>query len=263
MLRKSSKCIAAFLLAVFACSIGTAEDWGTFKGQFVFGGDAPAAAPINVTKDTEVCANKDLLDESLVVDEKSKGIANIVIYMYRKSSAPAPPMHESYAKMAETKVAFDNKACRFTPRVAAMLTSQTLVIGNKDSVGHNTKVDSLANAQLNPLVPASGEMEVKMPEVERLPVSVSCSIHPWMKGYLLVKDDPYFAVTDKDGKFEIKNVPAGEWTYQFWHEKSGYVDNVVVGDAPTKWKKGRLKVKVTADGNDLGKVVVPPSTFED
>lgn len=260
---RNTKFLGAFLIAMILGSVVAAEDWGTFKGQFVFGGEAPAAVPVNVTKDAEVCANKDLVDESLVVDEKSKGIANIVVYMYRKSSEAAPPIHESYAKMAKDKVAFDNKACRFTPRIAAMMNSQTLVIGNKDSVGHNTKVDALANAQLNPLVPAMSEMEVQMPEVERLPVSVSCSIHPWMRGFLLVKDDPYFAVTDKNGKFEIKNVPAGEYTYQFWHEKSGYVDDVVVGDAPTKWKKGRLKVKVTAEGNDLGKVVVPPSTFED
>lgn len=258
--------ILAAVVAVFACSavgVVVAEDWGTFSGQFVYGGDAPKPAPVNVTKDTEVCSNQGLVDEQLVVNAENKGVANIVIYMYRKSSEPVPPIHESYAESAEGKVTMDNKSCRFEPRVAAMRTTQTLVIGNKDSVGHNTKVDSLSNAQLNPIVPANSEMEVKMPEVERLPVSVSCSIHPWMKGFLLVKDDPYFAVTDKDGKFEIKNVPAGEWTFQFWHEKSGYVDGVVVGGAETKWKKGRLKVAMTADGKDLGSVTVPAATFED
>lgn len=262
MTNTTNKFILLALVAAF-CNLAGAEDWGTFSGQFVYGGDVPEAAAVNVTKDTEVCSKEGLVDEQLVVNADNKGVANIVVYMYRKKGADMPPIHESYAETAEAKVTMDNKGCRFEPRVAAMRTTQTLVLGNKDPVGHNTKVDSIGNPQLNPIIPANSEQEVKRPNVERLPVSVSCSIHPWMKGFLLVKDDPYFAVTDADGKFEIKNVPAGEWTFQFWHEKSGYVDDVVVGGSETKWKKGRLAVEMTADGKDLGAVTVPAATFAD
>lgn len=260
---KKTNTTFAILAVLASASFASAEDWGNLTGQFVFGGDAPEAKAIVVTKDQEVCGNKGLVDESLVVNAENKGIANIVVYMYLKSSDTPPAVHESYNDSAEAKVAIDNANCRFEPRVAAMRTTQTLVIGNKDAAGHNTKGDCLSNPPFNPIVPANGSMELKLAESERLPVSVSCSIHPWMKGYLLVKDNPYFAVTDKDGKFEIKNVPAGEWVFQFWHEKSGYVDEVVVGGAETKWKKGRVEVNMTADGKDLGSVTVPAATFED
>src|SRR5262249_4421621 len=54
------------------------------------------------------------------------------------------------------------------------------------------------------------------------PISVQCDIHPWMKAYIRVFNHPYFAVTDEDGKFTIKDAPAGEWRIVVWQEKSGW-----------------------------------------
>ena len=70
---------------------------------------------------------------------------------------------------------------------------------------------------------------------ERLPGLVDCNIHPWMKGYLLVRDNPYMAVTGNDGSFLIANLPAGEWEFQAWHERSGFVD---IGD----WRRGHVLI---------------------
>jgi len=50
------------------------------------------------------------------------------------------------------------------------------------------------------------------------PISYKCSIHPWMSGYVRVFEHPYYAVTDDDGKFEIKNAPVGKFRIVFWHE---------------------------------------------
>ena len=83
-----------------------------------------------------------------------------------------------------------------------------------------------------------------------------------MKGWIVVKDNPYFAVTDEDGKFEMKNVPAGEWKFTFWHEKSGYVDQITRDGKAEKWKKGRLEVKVDGNGVDLGELKVAAKVFE-
>ncbi len=252
------------LVVILSCgSLARAEAWGTLSGQFIYGADAPKSEAIVVTKDVAMCGGKGLVKESLVVNSENKGIANIVVYMYLKSSDPKPPVHESYAETATEKVHFDNLNCRFEPHVVGMRTTQTLVIGNKDPDGHNTKGDCLSNDSFNPLIPGNGSLEMQLPKSERLPVTVSCNIHPWMKGFLVVKDNPYFAITDKDGKFEIKNVPAGEWVFQVWHEESGYVDDVIVGGSATKWKKGRVDVNVTASGTDLGKITVPPATFDD
>ena len=105
-------------------------------------------------------------------------------------------------------------------------TRQKVVLGNSDPVGHNVKIDCRDNPQSNDTIPSGGTIEKKFDKAERLPVPVSCSIHPWMKGWIVIRDTPYMAVTDADGKFEIKNLPAGEWQFMFWQEQAGYVSNV-------------------------------------
>jgi hypothetical protein len=48
---------------------------------------------------------------------------------------------------------------------------------------------------------------------------VKCNQHPWMKMYINVVKSPFFAVTDKSGKYEIKGLPPGDYTLEFVHEK--------------------------------------------
>lgn len=258
----SSRLVAAVscLVLVFGSFNANAEEWGDIKGSFVFDGEIPAASKIKVEKDAAVCGKHNLVDESLVVNAENRGIANIILYLYLGKKDKAPAVHESYKETEAAEVTFDNENCTFNPRVALLRTSQTLIIGNKDSVGHNTNMSVL---NFNPIVPAEGQLKKQFPKEQRSPVEVSCNIHPWMKGYVVVKDSPYFAVTDADGKFEIKNVPAGEWTFTVWHEKSGYVKEVNVGGKAEKWKKGRMEVKVDSSGVDLGEVKVAASLFED
>lgn len=252
--------LIASLLVAATCQ---ADEWGDLKGQFIYGGSPKAPAKLQVTKDVEVCGKHNLVNDALKVDPKSKGIANVVVYVYLKRSDAKPKVHPSYEKTANAEVTFDNKNCAFTPRVALLRTTQKLIIGNKDPVGHNTKMTTPSNGEINPIVPANDKITKQFKLVERLPCEVQCSIHPWMKGYLVVKDNPYMAVTDKDGKFEIKNLPVGEWTFQFWHEKSGYVDEVVLKKGGSqKWKRGRLKVKIDDDGEDLGMIEVPGKVFD-
>jgi hypothetical protein len=85
---------------------------------------------------------------------------------------------------------------------------------------------------------------------EALPAAVSCSIHPWMRGYLLPREDKYFAVTKSDGSFEIPNLPAGEEVeLQVWHERgAGPSGALVLPRDDLKWtKRGRFKVKLEPD----------------
>src|SRR5260370_9610811 len=52
------------------------------------------------------------------------------------------------------------------------------------------------------------------PEVS---IPVKCNVHPWMKAYIAVFNNPYYVVTGKDGSFTIKNVPPGTYTVTAWH----------------------------------------------
>lgn len=254
-------CIIVAIVGLLLPGIAQAE-WGTLTGQFVLDGAAPSPSPVVVTKDQEVCGKHDLVDESLVVNSENKGIANVVVYLYLARGKKEPKAHPDYAKTADAQVRMDNKNCRYEPHVQLLRTTQTLVVGNLDPVGHNTKVDTVKNVPINPIIPANGEITQKFPEEERLPSKVSCSIHPWMNAILVIKDTPYMAVTDENGKFTIENLPEGEWEFQVWHEKSGYLDSVSLNGKKTKWSKGRFDQKITSGENDLGEIKVPMSAFK-
>ena len=166
---------------------------------------------------------------------------------------------ESYLAHATDSVVLDNKNCRFEPHVVPLWTTQTLVIKNSDPVGHNTNGSTFANTAFNVIIPSGGQIEQKLAQPERLPAKAACSIHPWMTSWLVVQDNPYIGVSDKDGVLELKNLPQGEWTIQFWQEAAGYVQDVKVNGKATEWKRGRVDVKIeNGKATDLGSVQFAP-----
>lgn len=256
--------ITTLLLALVALAANPlcAADWGDVTGTFIFDGPIPKPDPAVINKDLEVCGKHNLVDESLLVSPNG-GLQNVVVWIYARAGSE-PTIHPSYAETEKAEVVLDNKNCRFAPHVLAMRTTQTLVLANSDPVGHSSKIDFFANNPVNPNLPAGGQMKLAglVTQAERLPCPVSCGIHGWMRGHVLVQEHPYFAVADANGKFTIKNVPAGEWTFKFWHEKSGYVQEVNVGGKDETWKRGELKLDVKAGDNDLGMIKVKPAAFE-
>jgi len=259
MLRKLTGVVIA--VALLASSV-QAAGWGNLKGQFVLKGGAPAARKIVADKDVAYCGKHDLVDESLVVGSDG-GIQNIVVFLYPKRGTKVP-VAPSYKKAEGQTVVVDNAGCRFSPHVSTYWTKQKLVLKNSDQVGHNVSVSTFTNSAINPLIPAGAALDIKtFKKTERLPVPTKCSIHPWMTGYLLIRDNPYMAVTDIDGKFEIKDIPAGKWDFQFWQESAGYVKNVTIAGKKTSWRRGRVSQTIN-DGStvDLGKVSVDVSLFK-
>jgi plastocyanin len=257
--------IVSFVLALVAiCSItgpAYSQGWGNLKGRFVYDGKAPAPQPITPTKDQEVCGKTKLVDESLLVGANG-GLQNVVVFISVGPGDKAPAVHPDLKKAASEPVVFDNAQCRFSPHIALVQTGQTVNLTNSDSVAHNTKVDAF-NQPINPLLPPGAKLAQKFTAEERLPAKASCSIHPWMTGWLVIKSHPYMAVTDENGEFEIKNIPAGTWTFQFWHEKAGYLDSVTVNNKATTWKRGRVDLDVKDKASlNLGDVKVAASAFE-
>lgn len=240
------------------------EGWGNLKGKFVLGGTVPSPSPLQITKDSEVCGKHNLVDESVVVNPADKGLANVVVHLYLGRGDKAPTPHDSLAASAATPVLLDNNQCRFEPHVQFLQPGQTLVIKNTDAVGHNTKIDSVDNPAFNQTLPSGAEIEHQFAGVERRPAGVSCSIHPWMRGWLIIQDTPYAAVSNKNGEFEIANLPSGKWTFQVWQEKAGMVSKATVNGKSTNWSKGRFEVTIQADEtNDLGNIELAADLFRD
>ncbi len=252
------KIIALAILLAAPARLALAAEWGTLTGRFVYDGKPPAAAKIEPTKDVEVCGKHPLVDEGLLVDS-SGGIANVVVMLKTKNVEVNP----EYDKTATADVVLDNKNCRFQPHVEVIRTSQALLLKNSDPIGHNSNVTPLTNAGINPVLAAGGEpVKHTFQSEEGLPVKVGCNIHPWMGAWLVVRKDPYAAVSDESGKFTIKDLPAGkELEFALWQEKAGYLKNVSFKGGKAD-SKGRFKIKLKPGDNDLGDIKVSGSLFK-
>jgi hypothetical protein len=232
--------------------------WGNLRGRFVYDGERPERKMLNVTKDEAVCSKHHPLDDSLVVNKENGGLANVMISLYVKRG-DSVPIHDSYATAAAVEL--DNLNCRFNPHVLVLRTSQSLVIKNTDIVGHNTNVDFSSNNPININTPPGESVEKRFSRAERKPARMSCSVHPWMSGWLHVSEGPYYAVTDASGNFEIVNLPAGELTFQVWHEKAS-INEVTIDGSQQEWKRGRFTFVVKPGENEFGEVKVSPSLFQ-
>jgi plastocyanin len=117
-------------------------------------------------------------------------------------------------------VVIDQRKMTFVPRVAVVLQGTTVDFLNSDPVGHNVYWPSVSgNKKLAHNMGTWPKGERKSFQFnDPGTASLLCNVHPEMSGYVVVVPTPYFAVTDKEGNFEIKNVPAGHYTLKTWSE---------------------------------------------
>lgn len=255
--------LPALLAAV--CGLGlqlpsASADPGHLVGQFILDGDVPKPKVIiekgASVKDAAVCAAKDLYDETLVVDPKTKGIANIVVYL-RKVDEIDPKAEKIPEE--QLKIVFDQKNCQFLPHVLGVRNGQTVLVKSDDPVPHNTHTHPFANDELNFVVrPNDREgVPVKYEKADSLPVKVNCDLHPHMTAYWVVLDHPYFAITDAQGKFKIENLPPGDYDFVVWHERVGFVDR------KDEYIQEALEVTIEeGKTEDIGEVEVPLELLE-
>jgi hypothetical protein len=241
IVRRWSLALGTLLTVGLASSAPTSAQWGAIEGQFLLDGDIPKLAPLDTAaKDAEFCPPGSVPDESLVVDPGSRGIANIVLYL----SKTPDKIHPDLTASAEKEIVFDQKGCRFLPHILFARTDQTILLKSADGTPHNTRATPFANMGINVIVSPNDRkgIPVQMPQPERTPpFPVSCDIHAWMKGHWIVRDHPYVAITDKDGKFKLEKLPAGELEFRVWQERPGYViaDPIKTG--------GKLTVTIKTD----------------
>ena len=220
---------------------GEGGEYGTIKGRLIWGG-AEVPKPVVVqekgqAKDAFCAKDASILSKELVVDPKTKGVANGFAYLVR----PKGQNPEAVAELlkAAPKVEIDQKNCEFVPHCTAINKGQTLVFKSSDPTGHNVRYSGFNNNAFNQNVPPNASVARTL-VAERLPIPVACDIHPWMKAYVMVFDHPFFAVTKEDGSFEIKGVPAGTHRIVLWQEKVGFVTSNKAAGVPVPVKAGEV-----------------------
>jgi plastocyanin len=178
------------------------------------------------------------MSERLVVDAATKGVKNVLVYLPRPSAVNEDAKKSATAKAVE----FDQKHCVFEPHVMGLMAGVPVTLKSSDPIPHNVNV-KLKKSSFNQTI-AAGQTVFTPQDAERTPGQVVCDIHPWMSAWWMVLDHPYSAVTDAQGYYEIKNVPAGTQKVVVWQEavkSGGFVtpasgEDVVIkaGDATVK-----------------------------
>ena len=135
----------------------------------------------------------------------------------------------------KTPLTVDQNGCRYLPHVAGAMAGQPVKFTNSDSAMHNIHPRAKNNPEWNESQQPKGDAIVKTFANPDIMIPVVCNQHPWMKMYLNVTNNPFFAVTAKDGKFSLKGLPPGTYTIAAVHEKLGeQTMKITVGDKETK-----------------------------
>jgi hypothetical protein len=206
--------------------------WGTIKGQVVWDGGAipqrKVITKVNENQDKMHCLEKgQLLEEDWVVNPKNMGVQWTFVWLDLspddKAAKKKMPIHPNLAQIKVKNVEIDQPHCQFIRHAVALREGQNLVAKNSSPKNHNVKwTGGLKNPGGNVIIPAGKSHTIDNLVTDKYPVNLECNIHPWMKGVVRIYDHPYFAITDADGKFEIKDAPAGNYRLVIWHESMGY-----------------------------------------
>ncbi len=174
---------------------------GTLHGKVIYALEAPEQRYVS-TSDS-ACPHQ-VFHELLVVG-KDKGLKNAVI---------------SLDNVVEGKTAvlvYDvvNAQCAYVPHVLVAMKNAKVTFTNTDDTLHN-----IHGGNINAALPWKG---AKTTNVFHNPgfYPMKCDVHPWMKGYVIVKENPYFVVSDEHGSFIIDTIPSGTYELSVWHESLG------------------------------------------
>ncbi len=200
----------------------------SLSGVVKFEGTPPKPSRIDMSSDP-ICAKAHptpVTTEDIVVGA-SGGLANVVIYVSDGLGARTfdPPSQPAV---------FEQKGCQYKPHVLAMQAHQKLDVVNSDETTHNIHPNPSNNREWNMTQPHGVPLEQTFAR-EEVAIPVKCNVHPWMRGYIAVFKHPYFVVSDKNGAFDLKDLPPGTYTITAWQEKLGTTSQkVTVGAGETK-----------------------------
>lgn len=190
---------------------------GTVAGVISFNGTAPAARKIDTSADP-VCGQKSpnlATDDTIVTDGK---LANVFVYIKEGTVEGGKKIGDYSWATPNTAVQLDQNGCHYAPHVLGVQTNQKISITNSDATQHNIHPTPKLNPEWNQTqANGAAPIEKSFARAEVL-IPVKCNQHPWMKAYIGVMKTPFFAVSAKDGAFEIKGVPPGKYTVVAWRE---------------------------------------------
>jgi hypothetical protein len=206
-------CLGMVLLFLAA---GACAQNATVRGSVKFSGTPPPRQQVKFTGDP-VCERMHtgpVYHEDVVVNPNAT-LRNVFVYV--KETPPG-----TYPAPAEPAT-LDQKGCLYVPHALGVRVNQPLKVLNSDPTLHNVHGRPKANPRFNLAMinDKVAPIQRKFAKPEPVPFKVICDVHPWMATWIGVFEHPFFAVTGDDGAFELKDLPAGDYTLVAWHEKFG------------------------------------------
>lgn len=218
---------------------------GTIKGVVNFTGKAPEMKVPTKRKDSDVCKDKQVPYNAVVAkDGKLQDVLVRIEVGGVKGDFKAPDKH----------AVIDQHECMYIPRIQGVVAGQDIDIKNSDSTLHNVHTYKGTESLFNQAQPKGSDPLIK--QWDDGIIKFTCDVHPWMRGFVVVTDHPFFAVSGADGTFTIEKVPAGKYTVEAWHTHYGMkkAEVTVADDKPAEltfsydgteaepdWNKDELK----------------------
>ena len=210
----------------------------TISGVVKFDGTAPKPTKIDMSQDP-ACKGT---NETETVEVTNGDLANVFVYVKDGLGNYTFDVPKEPAKL-------DQQGCRYHPHVLGVMAGQTVEIINSDNTTHNIHPSPKDNREWNESQPPKAAPLDKDFARQEVLIPVKCNQHPWMKMYIGVVKNPFFAVTGKDGKFELKGLPPGTYTIAAVQEKYGEQDQTVtVGPKDSKTADFSFKPGMGAAG---------------
>lgn len=192
---------------------------GTITGTVEFDGAFPADTVIQLSPDQAGCG-RSVVDHR--VESSGNRVSGVAVWL--------TDIHEGKPLPIERRFELTNDDCVMVPRVQEVALGGTLNMVSADVAMHNDRIIDVATGELLAMAPFNDNGQV-IPFDKLLTrpaeLEVTCELHPWERGYVLVLDHPYFAMTGKTGEFTIEGVPAGTFHLRAWHPVLGLVDQTV------------------------------------
>lgn len=216
---RSQPTFVIVFVAVWCFIVGPARA-ETIKGSIRYAGAAIEKKRIPMTIDQYICGKEKEPEDLLLAS--NNGISNAVVSLQN-----VPPGSKREWNFPPAKM--DQQQCSFTPRVIIVPVGGTMEFLNSDRLLHNVRSTGKENPPFNRAQPHARSISFvfKQPETLR----VDCDLHSWMRGWVVIAEHPFYAVTNDKGEFTLDNVPPGKYTLRVWQEALGNMtQEVVVAD---------------------------------
>jgi hypothetical protein len=214
----------ALLAAIGVAGLAQLASAADITGTVTLNGAPPAEREITPLNNDPVCGklHSEKVTTEFFVVGADKGLADVIVML---KGVPAKAADDS-----TPPAVIDQKGCLYVPQIVAVQTGQKLTVKNSDPSTvpmHNVHVnpdpgpnyDAYSTKISQPQMSGAPDLTYDFPAPQNF-MKFQCDVHPWMFAWVTVVDNPYFAVTDKDGKFTIKNVPAGKYKIAALHRKA-------------------------------------------